>query len=116
MTTTENAIAALKTDLQGLNTQIIEIKLRHKTELEGLLQQRTPLARAIHALSGESRTMSAESRAAIKAGLARSRAAKLAGTNGAPAVPAPAPTSPGPAKTAPEAPAPPAKKEPQRAH
>ncbi len=115
MTTTQNAIAALKNDMEGLNVQISEQKQRHKNELEVLLKQRAPLARAIHALSGEGRKMSSEGRAAIKAGLERARAAKLAAANGtpAPAVPASVPVPPVPEKPVPAIPA---KKEPQRVH
>jgi hypothetical protein len=49
VTTTENAIAALKSDLEGLNTEIAEQKKRHRAERDVLRVQRAPLARAIRA-------------------------------------------------------------------
>ena len=81
MTTTESAIAALKSDLEGLNAQIAELKQRHKSELEALRIQCAPLARAIAALSGVRKPMSDEAKAAIRAGLEKARAAKLASTS-----------------------------------
>jgi peptidoglycan hydrolase CwlO-like protein len=80
VTTTENAIAALKSDLEGLNTEIAEQKKRHKAERDALRVQRAPLARAIRALSGGSKPMSEEAKAAIRAGLEKARAAKFAAT------------------------------------
>jgi hypothetical protein len=104
LTTTENAIAALKSDLEGLNAQISEQKQRHKTERDALRIQRAPLARAIRALAGGSKPMSEEAKAAIRAGLEKARAAKLAATAGStPAQPASTPatakTAAGPAAT-----------------
>ena len=91
MTTTENAIAALKSDLEGLNTEIAEQKKRHKAERDVLRVQRAPLARAIRALSGGSKPMSEEAKAAIRAGLEKARAAKQAATATASANSTPAP-------------------------
>ncbi|MEO6924781.1 MAG: hypothetical protein ABI142_13215 [Bryocella sp.] len=86
MTTTENAIAALKADLEGLNVQITEQKARHKAERDEFRLQRAPLARAIRALAGGGKPMTAEAKAAIKAGLEKARAAKLAGNTAAASV------------------------------
>jgi peptidoglycan hydrolase CwlO-like protein len=103
VTTTENAIAALKSDLEGLNTEIAEQKKRHKAERDVLRVQRAPLARAIRALSGGSKPMSEEAKAAIRAGLEKARAAKQAATATASANSTPAPVVSTPTMTKPTA-------------
>jgi hypothetical protein len=92
-------VETLQTEHAGLTAKLAELDERVQTERPVLVGQIGKLNKAIRALTkptnatGERKPMSEAGKAAIKAGLERVRAAKLAATNGA--TPAPQPTAAG---------------------
>jgi peptidoglycan hydrolase CwlO-like protein len=79
-----NIVETLQAELTELTGRLTELDEKVNTERPGLVAQIAQLNKAIKALSkpaktpGERKPMSEEAKAAIKAGLERARAAKLA--------------------------------------
>jgi hypothetical protein len=79
-----NVLETLNAEHTELTQRLNELDERHRTERPGLVSQVSQLSKAIAALtkpakgSGPRKSMSEEGKAAIRAGLERARAAKLA--------------------------------------
>jgi hypothetical protein len=107
MSALEASIDNLTAEYTALTQKLEQIDQQYRVERPGVVSQITQLARALSALTGKPvagpsgnvgrKPMSAEGKAAIKAGLERARAAKQAGSVVAADAAQPKPADPSPA-------------------